>query len=102
MLTHINFYITIAKQIAVYPASLLSDRLPVCVRSDILKLAAAIQELTRCSRRTRTAIWCALVLTTHFSLNPELAGAEDVPAETLLLPLVAAAEPTAAAAAASN
>ncbi|XP_043237910.1 uncharacterized protein LOC122389700 [Amphibalanus amphitrite] len=76
---------------------------------DILKLAAAIQELTRCSRRTRTAIWCALVLTTHFSLNPELAGAEDVSAETLLLPLVAAGtggepgdEPAAAAAAASN
>lgn len=59
--------------------------------ADILKLAAAIQELTRCSRKTRTAIWCALVLTTHFSLNPELAAAEDVPAESLL-PLPAAEE----------
>ena len=71
---------------AAYPGFLL-----LCLSAaDILKLAAAIQELSRCSRRTRTAIWCSLVLTTLFSLNPELAGAEDVPPEALLGPLASA------------
>lgn len=48
---------------------------------DILKLAASIQELTRCSRAARTCMWCALVLTTHHQLNPRLASADqlDVP-----------------------
>ena len=78
----------------------LTPRLP-CL-TDILKLAAAIQELTRCSRRTRTAIWCSLVLTTHYSLNPELAGAEDVPAEALLVPLMTPAGPDCEPAAAAT
>lgn len=47
--------------------------------SDILALAASIQELTRASRRARTAMWCALMVTIHFDVNPELATAQVFP-----------------------
>ena len=48
---------------------------------DILALAASIQELTKASRHSRTAMWCALMTTIHFSINPELAVAEVLPSE---------------------
>lgn len=46
---------------------------------DILALAASIQDLTKASRRARTAMWCALMMTIHYNVDPLLASAQSLP-----------------------
>uniref|UniRef100_T1JKE6 Uncharacterized protein n=1 Tax=Strigamia maritima TaxID=126957 RepID=T1JKE6_STRMM len=45
---------------------------------DILALAASIQDLTKASRRARTAMWCALMTTIHYNVDPLLASAQSL------------------------
>lgn len=57
---------------------------------DILALAASIQDLTKASRRARTAMWCALMMTIHYSVDPLLASAQSLPQEAAQTQLSAA------------
>lgn len=46
---------------------------------DVVALAASILELSKASRHARTAMWCALITTILFNLDPSLAAAHSFP-----------------------
>ncbi|CAL1291146.1 unnamed protein product [Larinioides sclopetarius] len=46
---------------------------------DVVALAASIMELTKASRQARTSMWCALITTTLFNVDPDIASAHSLP-----------------------
>ncbi|KAG8192026.1 hypothetical protein JTE90_001751 [Oedothorax gibbosus] len=45
---------------------------------NVVALAAAIMELSKGARQARTAMWCALMSTVLFNVDPEVASAHDL------------------------
>ncbi|GIY33001.1 meiosis-specific coiled-coil domain-containing protein MEIOC [Caerostris extrusa] len=48
---------------------------------DVVALAASIMELTKASRQARTSMWCALITTILFDVDPDIASAHSLPPE---------------------
>ncbi|GFS32222.1 meiosis-specific coiled-coil domain-containing protein MEIOC [Trichonephila inaurata madagascariensis] len=46
---------------------------------DVVALAASIMELTKASRQARTSMWCALITTILFNVDPDIASAHSLP-----------------------
>ncbi|XP_055928830.1 uncharacterized protein LOC129959939 [Argiope bruennichi] len=46
---------------------------------DVVALAASIMELTKASRQARTSMWCALITTTLYDVDPDIASAHSLP-----------------------
>lgn len=51
--------------------------------SDVVALAASILELTKASRQARTSMWCALITTVLFDVDPDVATAQLLPPDTV-------------------
>ncbi|GFW68651.1 transposable element Tcb2 transposase [Trichonephila clavipes] len=45
----------------------------------VVALAASIMELTKASRQARTSMWCALITTILFNVDPDIASAHSLP-----------------------
>lgn len=59
-----------------------SSRIPFS--ADVIALAASINELSKASRGARTSMWCALVTTILFSVDPDLASSQSFSDDALL------------------
>lgn len=46
-------------------------------------MAASILELTKASRQARTSMWCALITTVLFDVDPDVATAQLLPPDTV-------------------
>lgn len=50
----------------------------------MVALATSIMELTKASRQARTSMWCALITTILFHVDPEVASAHSLPPDLVL------------------